>query len=64
MMGALLRRIAAATTSGLIVWLGENWHGITEHAFLEDLPAATWWPVAYLTIEAIQKLIRERKKAR
>jgi len=61
-IGALLRRIGLAAGSGLLAYVIENYMGWLEQGFLADPKTAVLWPIIWVTLEVIQKYLREQTK--
>jgi len=63
-LGAFLRRFGALAGTALLAFLAEHWVGWLDGALQGNSGTAKWLPLIYLGIEFVQKLWRERNKAK
>lgn len=61
-LGALGRRFAVLAGTGLVAYVGDQWTHWLRKALEGDPSSAAWIPVLWMSIEFIQKLVRETGK--
>jgi len=63
-LGALLRRIGVYAGTALIVQISDGWTDWVMRAVKEEPKLLIWIPIIALTLETLQKTLREWLKSR